>query len=98
MGGGDCFVVSSPDGLYWTGQGWSSKAEEAQAFTGPPDPYAACAQAVSHLEGFGHLCDVVYLPARFVRRPPKIPVAQSPGPDPVELPGPQLLIPTLATT
>jgi hypothetical protein len=61
MGVGGCFVVLSSDCLYWTGERWSPKWEEALRFRGPLDPYAPCAALADRLRSLGVPCVPTYI-------------------------------------
>lgn len=57
----DCFVVSSPQGLFWNGAEWVRDWRAAEQFTDPPyfDPWLACHQlALSLSDRFGFRCVV----------------------------------------
>jgi hypothetical protein len=69
---GDCFVIMSGTGLFWSGAEWVEKWAEALQFTSPPlrDPWLACHQAAESLEqSTGLYCTVAFVPRRGVSQP-----------------------------
>lgn len=59
---GDCFVLLSPEGLYFDGRGWTEKWQQAQQYAMPVDPSERCEVAARLLHGFGLPCEVAYIP------------------------------------
>lgn len=58
---GDCFVVVTSEGRYWTGEAWTSVPEQAHPFAGVSDPYADAEEVSNRLRTQGVSCTVGYL-------------------------------------
>jgi hypothetical protein len=70
---GDCFVVLSAEGLYWTGSEWVPDWQRGQQFADPVDPFSPCEALAAELRAGGIACNPAYVPAA------KVYVAKAPN-------------------
>jgi hypothetical protein len=76
---GDCFVICSSSGLYWSGSDWLPRWQDALCFA-DRRPYSRCAALCALLRSGGVVCNVAFIPSAAGGSPPRTGPAAAPLP------------------